>query len=109
MCRAGWFADYPTYDNVMYDLFHSDTLNGNNFGYSNDEFDSLVSEAKTTTDGDAAGQLFRDAENILLNEDPGVVPLNWYAGTYVYDDEVVDNFIQTNQGLILWEQVALKG
>lgn len=109
MCRAGWFADYPTYDNFMYDLFHSDTLNGNNFGYSNDEFDSLVSEAKTTTDGDAAGQLFRDAENILLNEDPGVVPLNWYAGTYVYDDEVVDNFIQTNQGLILWEQVALKG
>ncbi len=109
MCRAGWFADYPTYDNFMYDLFHSDTLNGNNFGYSNEEFDSLISEAKTTVDTDAAGELFRQAEDILLNQDPGVVPLNWYAGTYVYDDDVVDNFIQTNQGLILWEQVALKG
>ena len=24
ICRAGWFADYPTYDNFMFDLFHSD-------------------------------------------------------------------------------------
>ncbi len=23
ICRAGWFADYPTYDNFMYDLFHA--------------------------------------------------------------------------------------
>ncbi len=109
VCRAGWFADYPTYDNFMYDLFHSDTLNGNNFGYSNDEFDSLISEAKTTTDGDAAAQLFQDAERILLNTDPGAIPIVWYTGTYVYDDEIVDNFIQTNQGLVLWEQITLKG
>ncbi len=33
MCRAGWFADYPTYDNFMYDLFHSDSIGGNNLGY----------------------------------------------------------------------------
>ena len=25
-CRVGWFADYPTYDNFMYDLFHTDSL-----------------------------------------------------------------------------------
>ena len=109
VCRAGWFADYPTYDNFMYDLFHSDTLNGNNFGYSNAEFDSLISEAKTTTDGDAAAELFQNAERILVNDDPGAIPINWYTGTYVYDDETVDNFIQTNQGLILWEQITLKG
>lgn len=109
MCRAGWFADYPTYDNFMYDLFHSDTLNGNNFGYSNEEFDSMVSEAKATTDEDEAAQLFQDAERILLNEDPGVIPINWYTGTYVYNDDVVSDFTQTNQGLVLWEQITLNG
>jgi oligopeptide transport system substrate-binding protein len=30
VCRAGWYADYPTYDNFMYDLFHSDAIGGNN-------------------------------------------------------------------------------
>ena len=24
ICRTGWFADYPTYDNFMYDLYHGD-------------------------------------------------------------------------------------
>ena len=51
-CRAGWFADYPTYDNFMYDLFHTDSLGGNNYGFINDEFDALVDEAKQTVDPD---------------------------------------------------------
>ncbi len=54
-CRSGWYADYPTYDNFMYDLFHSDALDGNNYGFINDEFDALVDEAKQTTDP-AAGR-----------------------------------------------------
>ena len=32
ICRAGWYADYPTYDNFLYDLFHSDAIGGNNHG-----------------------------------------------------------------------------
>ena len=28
ICRTGWYADYPTYDNFMYDLFHSDGSTG---------------------------------------------------------------------------------
>ena len=44
ICRAGWFADYPTYDNFMYDLFHTDSLGGNNYGYSNPKFDQLVDQ-----------------------------------------------------------------
>jgi ABC-type oligopeptide transport system substrate-binding subunit len=108
ICRSGWYADYPTYDNFMYDLFHSDAIGGNNHGlYSNPEFDQLVDEAKATTDPEEQGQLFRDAENILLNEDTQVIPVNWYRGDYVYDDEVISTFVQNNLGLILWEQVAL--
>jgi ABC-type transport system substrate-binding protein len=108
MCRAGWFADYPTYDNFMYDLFHTESIGGNNLGsFSNEEFDSLVDEAKETVDADAQAQLFQDAEKILLNEDTGVVPLNWYNGDYVYSDDIA-TFPQTNFGLVIWEQVAFK-
>ena len=104
-CRSGWFADYPTYDNFMYDLFHSDSLGGNNYGFDNEEFDSVVDEAKATTDKDAQAELFQQAEQILLNDQVAAVPINWYRGDYAYGNDVAV-FPQTNFGLILWEQVA---
>jgi oligopeptide transport system substrate-binding protein len=107
ICRAGWFADYPTYDNFMFDLFHQASLGGNNYGFINDEFDALVDEAKQTIDKDAQAELFQQAEKILLNDATGVIPINWYRGDYAYDQERVTNFPQTNFGLILWEQVTL--
>ena len=47
----------------------------------------------------------RRQRRILLNEDIGVVPMNWYLGDYAYSDEIA-SFPQTNFGLVLWEQVA---
>jgi ABC-type oligopeptide transport system substrate-binding subunit len=106
-CRTGWFADYPTYDNFMYDLYHQDSLGGNNHGFISDEFDALVDEAKQTVDADEQASLFQQAEDILLNQEIGMVPINWYLGDYAYNDERVAVFPQTNFGLILWEQIAL--
>ena len=107
ICRAGWFADYPTYDNFMYDLFHTDAIGGNNYSFmSNPEFDSLVEEARQTTDAAEQQELFNEAEQILLNDDIGVIPINWYLGDYVYSEDLV-NFTQTNFGLITWEKVSL--
>jgi oligopeptide transport system substrate-binding protein len=102
-CRTGWIADYPTYDNFMYDLFDSES--GNNYGFANEEFDSLIAEAKATPDAEQANELFRDAERILLNEDTYAVPIVWYSGDRAYNDEEWTNFIQTPQQLILWEQI----
>jgi oligopeptide transport system substrate-binding protein len=109
ICRAGWYADYPTYDNFMYDLYHSDSANGgNNYSnYQNPEFDQLVDEAKATTDLDQQGELFREAESILL-EDAAVIPLNWYKGDYVFNGDKLGNFTQSNLGLIPWETVFVK-
>jgi oligopeptide transport system substrate-binding protein len=107
ICRAGWFADYPTYDNFMYDLFHTDSLGGNNYGYSNPEFDELVDQAKQTTDPEEQAELFNEAETILL-DDVGVIPIVWYRGDYVFNEEEIGGFTQTNFGLIFWEQVFRK-
>ncbi len=108
ICRSGWYADYPTYDNFMYDLFHSDAIDGNNHGrYSNPEFDQLIDQAKAETDEDAAADLYHQAEQILLNDDVGVIPVNWYRGDYVYNEDKVTNFPQTPLGIVLYEQVTV--
>jgi ABC-type oligopeptide transport system substrate-binding subunit len=108
VCRAGWFADYPTYDNFMYDLFHKDSIGGNNYShYDNPQFNSLVDEAKQTVDKDKQADLFNQAETLLL-KDVGVIPLLWYRGDYVYNDKKFTNFEQSNFGLILWDQIRLK-
>lgn len=108
MCRSGWYADYPTYDNFTYDLFHSDAIGGNNHGrYSNPDFDALIDEAKSTTDLDKATELYNEAEDILLNKDIGVVPYLYYSVDYVYSDELAA-FPVSPLGLVLWEQVAFK-
>ncbi|MET0579038.1 MAG: ABC transporter substrate-binding protein [Ilumatobacteraceae bacterium] len=106
-CRTGWFADYPTYDNFMFDLYHTASLGGNNHGFSNPEFDALVDEAKETVDPTEQGELFNQAEEILLNTDTMAVPINWYRGDYAYDQEKITNFPQSNFGLIAWEQITL--
>ena len=109
-CRSGWYADYPTYDNFMYDLFHTDAIGGNNNGlYSNPKFDKLVDEAKATTDEDTATKNYNEAEELLLNEDIAAVPVNFYLGDYVWNNSKLANFPQTPLGLIAWEQIRLKG
>jgi ABC-type oligopeptide transport system substrate-binding subunit len=109
ICRSGWYADYPTADNFTYDLFHSDAIGGNNHGfYSNADFDAAIDAAKQTTDLDEANELYAEAEDILLNQDIGVIPYLYYSLDYVYDDEKVETFPVSPLGLILWEQVALK-
>ena len=107
ICRAGWLADYPTYDNFMFDLFDTSALDGNNYGYSNPEFDELLAEAKATTDLDEAADLYHQAEQVLLNDDIGTIPINWYLGTTVYNPDEVANLDQTPDFHIVWETVAL--
>jgi len=108
VCRAGWFADYPTYDNFMYDLFHKDAIGGNNYShFDNPEFNSKVDEAKQTVDKDKQAELFQQAEKILLDQ-VGVIPIVWYRGAYAYNADKFTNFHQTNFGLILWEQISRK-
>jgi oligopeptide transport system substrate-binding protein len=109
ICRSGWIADYPTYDNFMFDLFDTTALDGNNYGYSNEEFDGLLAEAKQTTDTGDAADLFHQAEQILLNDDIGTIPINWYLGEYVYNPDEVANLKQDPDLHIEWETVSLTG
>lgn len=106
ICRVGWFSDWPAQDSFLYDLFHSDSLGGNNYGYQSSAYDDLVDEAKRTVDDEARFDLFHQAEQLLLNEDIGVYPIVTYAGQYVFQEGV--EFPYTIEGDVIWEQVRLE-
>jgi oligopeptide transport system substrate-binding protein len=109
VCRAGWFGDYPTYDNFLYDPFSTDSIDGNNHGrYSSAAFDELVARGKRTLDDEEQAELYRRAEEQLLNEDIAVIPLAWYGTDVVYDQDEVVGFAQTPLGLIRYEVMGVR-
>ena len=110
ICRAGWFADYPTYDNFMFDLFALGAARRQQLRLLNPEFDALVAEAQADRRPGRAGRsCSRRPRRSCSTSRPWPIPINWYNGDYVYNPEKIANFPQTNFGLILWEQVALAG
>jgi len=107
-CRAGWYADYPTYGNFTLDLFSTTAVGGNNNGsFSDTKFDDLLAKAQAEVDDTKRGELYNQAEEYLLNDRMAVVPFNWYTGDQVYGDKVV-NYDQPPLGIILWERVGIK-
>lgn len=72
---TGWGADYNDPSSFL-DLFET----GNSYnrgGYTNPKYDKLIQAAKTTNvnDPETRWQNFLDAEQILLEEDAGVIPV----------------------------------
>ena len=105
ICRSGWYADYPTYGNFMVDLFSKESIGGNNFGrFDNAEFEDLIAQAQAETDDTKRGELYNQAEDLLLNQETAAVPLVFYTGSQVFRDSV-KAYPQTPLGIMLWEQV----
>lgn len=109
MCRSGWYADYPTYGNFMVDLFSKASIGGNNFGrFENAGFEKAIKEASAETDDTKRGELYNQAEEILLNEQTATIPLVYYTGGQVFRDRVL-NYDQPPLGIMVWERVAVEG
>lgn len=106
ICRAGWFWDYPIYDNGMYDLFHVESA-GNNLGkYDSAVFNDLVTNARKTLDLDERLAAFNDAETQLLNTDAAVIPINWYNGDQVFAANVT-GYAQEALGWVRFEKISV--
>ena len=109
LCRSGWYADYPTYGNFMVDLFSKASIGGNNFGrFENADFEKLIAQAQGETDDAKRGELYNQAEEILLNDETAAVPLVFYTGGQVFRD-TVNNYDQPPLGIMVWERVSVDG
>ena len=75
IARAGWIGDYVD-PNTFLDMWV--TGGGNNrAGWSNPQYDALISEATATVDPAARREIFQQAEAILMQEAP-ILPIYFY-------------------------------
>ncbi|MBI2879357.1 MAG: ABC transporter substrate-binding protein, partial [Candidatus Rokubacteria bacterium] len=74
-----WFADVPDPDNFLFKLFHS--RSSRNFtGYASRAVDDLLREARRSTDLLRRTELYRQAEQLVMNDAP-LIPV-WH---YTYE------------------------
>lgn len=99
-CRAGWVADYPTADNVLFPLLHSSCTNadengqahGDNEGrYANPEFDELIRQARAEPDADRRNRLYAEAEELAIGQDLAIIPLWYITESRWYDPRAVSD------------------
>ena len=83
--RHGWIGDYV---DPMTFLDMWVTGGGNNdCGFSNAEYDKLISDAKVETDAAKRTEMLRKAEDILMNEMP-IIPIYYYTNVRAWNDNV---------------------
>lgn len=69
MFDLGWIADYVDPQNFLDIKFHSASAN-NETGYANPEVDALLEEARTEQDEEARLELYRQAEELIVEDEP---------------------------------------
>lgn len=102
--RQGWIGDYPD-PNTFLDLFITDGGN-NDTGWSNVEYDRLISAAARESDPARRLELFQQAEEILIEEMP-VIPIYTYTRIFVISPDVAgwpDNILDRHR----YEHLSLR-
>ncbi|CDZ98956.1 Heme-binding protein A precursor [Jeotgalicoccus saudimassiliensis] len=74
MFILGWSNSTGDPDNGISPLFHSDNIGdtGNRSFYNNPELDSILDEARQSTEESEREQLYMDAQQILVDEAPAI-------------------------------------
>lgn len=103
--RYAWTAVYP--DPIFFlELFASDSVN--NFGrYSNKRFDQILKSLQSVAyeeRGEAFWALIREAERILVVDDPAILPMYHYVGSSLAGPRV-DGLKLSLQGLYSFEDL----
>jgi oligopeptide transport system substrate-binding protein len=80
VARAGWLADYNDPDNFL-NLLKS-TVNYNYGRWTNKEYDALIDKGNATTDMKERANIFRQAEQIALDE-TAAIPIYYYLARNV--------------------------
>jgi oligopeptide transport system substrate-binding protein len=89
--RSGWCSDYPDADNFLNVVFRSDS-GQNDSGFSNAEFDAIVDAARQETDLETRRDMYARAEDILVKEQVGIIPIYWYTSVSLTKPHVERTF-----------------
>ena len=91
MFNAGWIMDYPDPEDILDLKFHS-ASQLNDLGYGNPQVDALLEEARTEQDSELRLQLYRDAEQLII-DDAAWLPL-YFSQSHVVVNEVVKGWFE---------------
>lgn len=95
--RMGWCADYPDANNWLNDVFNSKS--GSNYAkYNNPEYDALVQQAAFEPDPNKRAELYKQAEDIFISQDTGIIPLYYYTYVRLYKPWVTEHPISPVSG-----------
>ncbi len=102
----GWTGDNGDPDNFLHTLLGCDAVGGNNRAqWCNEEFDRLVTEAKTKTDQAERAELYKQAQKIFAEEAPWAT-LD-HSVSFVPMRKEVQGFVQSPLGDFAFEGVDL--
>ncbi len=83
VARAGWIGDYPD-PNTFLDMFISGaSMNGGK--YSNSTYDELIHKAARMQPGAERFDILKQAEEIFIEQDQGVIPIYNYTTNNMID------------------------
>jgi len=103
--RNGWQGDYPALYNFLQPQYATGA-DANKGGYSNSEFDSLVTQASSATSSAEAAKTLEQAQTILLRDMPAI-PL-WYTNANGAWSKNVDNVKFDWKGQPVFWQITKK-
>jgi len=106
MYAIGWVADYPHPQDFLDVLFGSGSAS-NNSGYVNAAVDGLLARASVEPDYDTMVSLYRQAEQLLV-DDAACVPLS-FGQNYMLVQPYVNGYSLNGQGLPRLNRVTLEG
>lgn len=86
----GWYASYPSADDLMYSYFYANNAAKRSSFYNNPQFDALVTQARTTMNPAEQARLYQKADNILTRQDYATLPLYWPQNQFVAHDYVLN-------------------
>ena len=106
MYRLGWCQDYPHPNNFLFDVFSCGTARG---GYCNEQMDALLEEAQVTADLADQLPLYKQAQEMLVDDAPAVW-VYWY-GRFTLVKPYVQGLIVTagdsNTGELFYDKVYI--
>jgi oligopeptide transport system substrate-binding protein len=97
LLQEGWCADYPDPENFLDVLFHSDS-DQNHAYYENPTFDVMIETARSELDIEQRLELYREAEQMLLDDAP-ILVLHHSAPSYGVWKPMVMGFIPSPIGV----------
>ncbi|WEO95560.1 ABC transporter substrate-binding protein [Streptomyces sp. FXJ1.172] len=104
--RMGWQMDYPNMEDFLRPVFSKDAIqNGSNYaGYTNDQFEQLLSQGDQATSQADAIKKYQAADDVLLKDLP-YIPVYFYRLNTGFSNKISSMNIIAHQ--IDWTSVKL--